>query len=50
MNKELRKVLDYCDEVGVTILRFALDERNFIVEQQNGTPSLCSFDEVPGLE
>lgn len=49
-NDVVRIILDYCDECGVEMIRLDVALCHFMVQQKDGTPSLCSFSEVPKLQ
>ena len=44
MSKELQSLLDYCSEIGATIIRLQLDDDFGIVQLADGTPSGVSYN------
>lgn len=43
MSEELQKLIDYCEEIGATIIRLKLDNNFGIIQLFDGTPSTVTY-------
>lgn len=46
MNKELKKIVDLCDELDVTVLSISMYDRAVLIQSNDGTPTVISFKEI----
>ena len=49
MNGEISVLVSYCNHIKAEILRVDVTERTVLIQQKDGTPTSCSFGEIPWI-